>query len=90
MLYGLAFLMVSNIRYNSFKKMGANQKMTFNVLVAVILVLIFIAAQPSIALFALSLSYVASGPLSAVWRHLRRLKTGEAESQEADENQTPL
>jgi CDP-diacylglycerol--serine O-phosphatidyltransferase len=93
MLYVLAFLMVSNIQYNSFKKAGPYRKMTFNVLVAVILVLIFIAAQPSIALFALSLSYVASGPLSAVWRHFHKLKTGDAESQEPqkiDENRTTL
>jgi CDP-diacylglycerol--serine O-phosphatidyltransferase len=93
MLYVLAFLMVSNIQYNSFKKAGPYRKMTFNVLVAVVLVLIFIAAQPSIALFALSLSYVASGPLSAVWRHFHKLKTGDAESQEPqkiDENRTTL
>lgn len=88
MLYVLAFLMVSNIRYNSFKKAGPYRKMTFNVLVASILILIFIAAQPSIALFALSLSYVASGPVSAVWRHFRKLKTGDAESQEIDEKPT--
>lgn len=88
MLYVLAFLMVSNIRYNSFKKAGPYRKMTFNVLVASILILIFIAAQPSIALFALSLSYVASGPVSTVWRHFRKLKTGDAESQEIDEKPT--
>jgi CDP-diacylglycerol--serine O-phosphatidyltransferase len=59
--------------------------MTFNVLVAAILILIFIAAQPSIAIFALSLSYVVSGPLGAVWRHFRKLKTEDAESQESQE-----
>ncbi|MDP4726472.1 MAG: CDP-diacylglycerol--serine O-phosphatidyltransferase, partial [Desulfobacterales bacterium] len=88
MLYALAFLMVSNIRYNSFKKAGLYHKMTFNVLVAAILILIFIAAQPSIAIFALSLSYVVSGPLGAVWRHFHKLKTEDAESQEIDENRT--
>jgi CDP-diacylglycerol--serine O-phosphatidyltransferase len=91
MLYALAFLMVSNIRYNSFKKAGLYHKMTFNVLVAAILILIFIAAQPSIAIFALSLSYVVSGPLGAVWRHFHKLKAEDAESQESqeiDENRT--
>ena len=85
MLYALAFLMVSNIRYNSFKKAGLYHKMTFNVLVAAILILIFIAAQPSIAIFALSLSYVVSGPLGAVWRHFHKLKTEDAKSQESHE-----
>ena len=88
MLYALAFLMVSNIQYNSFKKAGPYRKMTFNVLVAAVLILIFIAAQPSIALFALSLSYAASGPLSAVWRHIRKPKTEDVESQEIDKNRT--
>jgi hypothetical protein len=59
--------------------------MTFNVLVAAILILIFIAAQPSIAIFALSLSYAVSGPLGAVWRHFRKFKTEDAESQESQE-----
>jgi CDP-diacylglycerol--serine O-phosphatidyltransferase len=54
MLYMLAFLMVSTIKYNSFKKNSEiSRTMNFNVLVTVILILIFIAAQPSIALFLL-------------------------------------
>jgi CDP-diacylglycerol---serine O-phosphatidyltransferase len=88
MLYVLAFLMVSNIHYNSFKKAGPYRKITFNLLVAAVLILMFIAAQPSIALFALSLAYAVSGPLSAVWRHFHKLKTGDAESKEIDENRT--
>jgi CDP-diacylglycerol--serine O-phosphatidyltransferase len=63
MLYLLSFLMVSTIKYNSFKKAELFNKMNFNVLVTSILVLIFIAAQPSVALFFLALFYVASGPL---------------------------
>jgi phosphatidylserine synthase len=40
--------------------------MNFNVLVAIILILIFIAAQPSVALFFLALAYVVSGPLAII------------------------
>lgn len=79
MLYVLAFLMVSNIGYNSFKKAGLYRKMNFNVLVAVVLTMIFIAAQPSIALFFLSLAYVVSGPVSSLWRYRQRHKAGDAE-----------
>ncbi len=43
--------------------------MNFNVLVTAILVLIFIAAQPSIALFFMGLAYIVSGPFSAIKRH---------------------
>ena len=62
-LYVLSFLMVSTIKYHSFKKPELFKKMNFNVLVAIILILIFIAAQPSFALFFVALAYVLSGPL---------------------------
>ncbi|OEU66198.1 MAG: CDP-diacylglycerol--serine O-phosphatidyltransferase, partial [Desulfobacterales bacterium PC51MH44] len=66
LLYTLSFLMVSTIKYNSFKKPELFRKMNFNVLVAIILILIFIAAQPSIALFLLGLVYVISGPFTTM------------------------
>jgi len=65
--------MVSTIKYNSFKKPELFRKMNFNVLVAIILILIFIAAQPSIALFFLALAYAVSGPILAL-RHHRKIK----------------
>ena len=40
------------------------KKMNFNVLVAVILIFIFIAAQPAIALFSIGITYVISGPIT--------------------------
>jgi CDP-diacylglycerol--serine O-phosphatidyltransferase len=68
-LYVLSFLMVSTIKYNSFKKPELFKKMNFNVLVAIILILIFIAAQPSVTLFFLALAYVVSGPLTIIRHH---------------------
>jgi CDP-diacylglycerol--serine O-phosphatidyltransferase len=62
-LYGLSFLMVSTIRYHSFKKPELFRRMNFNALVGIILVFIFIAAEPQIALFASCAMYVASGPI---------------------------
>lgn len=85
-LYALSFLMVSAISYNSFKKPELFKKMNFNVLVAAILVLIFIAAQPSVALFVLGAGYVLSGPLSAL-RHIRR-KHGISKASPGDEVET--
>ena len=84
MLYMLAFLMVSTIKYNSFKKNPELfQKMNFNVLVTVILILIFIAAQPPIALFLLGVAYVVSGPITTI-RYHKLIKQKEAESSEAE------
>jgi CDP-diacylglycerol--serine O-phosphatidyltransferase len=85
MLYLLSFLMVSTIKYNSFKRAELFKKMNFNVLVTSILVLIFIAAQPSVALFFLALFYVASGPLMRFKHHREKtrkaLKTSDANEQ---------
>ncbi len=84
LLYILSFLMVSTIKYNSFKKPELFKKMNFNVLVTVILILIFIAAQPSIALFLLGLSYIISGPFIALKNHreIKRRASGTVELNE--------
>ena len=80
MLYVLAFLMVSTVKYNSFKKNSEiSQKINFNVLVAVILILVFIAAQPPIALFILGLVYVGSGFITTI-RYHKLIRQKEAES----------
>lgn len=77
MLYVLSFLMVSSIKYNSFKKLELFRNMNFNALVAAVLILIFVASQPSIALFLCGAVYVLSGPITT-WRHHRALKRKEA------------
>jgi CDP-diacylglycerol---serine O-phosphatidyltransferase len=85
LLYTLSFLMVSTIKYNSFKKPELFKKMNFNVLVMVILILIFIAAQPSVALFILGLAYVTSGPFIAV-KSQRKIKRKTSGTIELDEH----
>ncbi len=87
MLYVLSFLMVSTIKYESFKKPEVFKKMNFNVSVAAILILIFIAAQPSIALFLMGVSYVTLGPFNA----LRKIKQAKAEAHNSDKHgATPI
>lgn len=63
LLYAISFLMVSSIKYHSFKNTGLFKTMKFNKLVAAILVLIFLAYEPCIVLFGGLLSYVLSGPV---------------------------
>jgi CDP-diacylglycerol--serine O-phosphatidyltransferase len=70
--------MVSSMKYYSFKKPELFNKMNFNALVLVILIFIFIASQPSIALFLCGVLYVLSGPLVTLIRH-RDLKGKKAE-----------
>lgn len=72
MTYVLAFLMVSNIRYWSFKGVELRDRRPFQVLVAAVLVVMVVTAAPQVMLFALFALYAASGvllgPLTAVRR----------------------
>ena len=72
--YLLAFLMVSNVRYRSFKKVNLRDKKPFNVLVGIVLILMVLVTIPQIMLFCLSVIYVFSGvlepPLTALYRKL--------------------
>lgn len=90
MIYVLSFMMVSTVKYPSFKNAALFRNKNFNVLVASILVLIFIAAQPPIALFLFGLIYIASGPIVTLrWQRLAR-RQAESGTQEEDEKPNPL
>lgn len=85
MLYILSFLMVSTLKYYSFKKPGLFSRTNFNVLVTALLILIFIAAQPSVALFLIGLAFVISGPFTTM-RYYRSIKHEKAEINETGSN----
>ena len=76
MIYTLSFLMVSTIKYYSFKQVELFRKMKFNMLVVIVLLFIVIAAEPSIACFLIMLCYVISGPFTTMW--LRKKHQSEA------------
>jgi CDP-diacylglycerol--serine O-phosphatidyltransferase len=67
MIYALSFLMVSTVKYYSFKKTGLFKTMKFNMLVLVILFSMVIAAEPSITFFLIMFVYTASGPIKMIW-----------------------
>ncbi len=69
MLYSLSFCMVSSIKYNSFKKVSLFNKMKFNRLVGLVLVLATVAYEPWIVLFAVLSVYIVSGPLTLLYSH---------------------
>jgi CDP-diacylglycerol--serine O-phosphatidyltransferase len=71
MIYLLAFLMVSNIRYFSIKGLDLFRRKPFKSLVVVILCIIIVVAEPEITLFSIFTLYVLSGPaglLAVLWR----------------------
>ncbi len=83
LLYVLSFLMVSTIKYFSFKDLELFKRINFNVLVATILVLIFVAAQPSLALLLFWIGFILSGPINYV-RHHRTAAEEDAKSPETE------
>ena len=64
--YGLAFLMVSNVKYPAFKDSIFQGRAPFVALVMVALVFIVIAAEPQISLFVLAVIYTFSGPIKSL------------------------
>lgn len=76
LLYLVAFLMVSNARYYSFKDPELIKRQPFGILVGTILLLIVVAAEPVIMLFTIFLCYTLSGPIGflCTWPRRRRLE----------------
>jgi len=72
--YLLAFLMVSNLRYRSFKTLNFRDRKPFNVLVGLVLVFVILITMPFLMLFSISVFYVLLGifekPLVAFYRKL--------------------
>ncbi|MGJ7459293.1 CDP-diacylglycerol--serine O-phosphatidyltransferase [Halomonas sp. MA07-2] len=64
-------LMVSNIRYYSFKDIDLKGPVPFVVLLAIVLGFVVISVQPSVMLLLLFGTYVASGPVMAATRKMK-------------------
>ncbi len=82
MVFVLAFLMVSNFPYKSFKELDLYKKKPFRSMVAVVLLLVVIVAQPKIMLFSLAFMYIVSGPTEGLLRLLRKKRTKKALQEE--------
>jgi len=73
LVYALAFLMISNVHYYSFKELNLSQRTPFRLLVGVIFLLIVVAANPPIMLFLLTFGYVASGPITTLFDKRKKI-----------------
>ena len=72
LVYGLALLMVSNVRYYSFKDIDLRARLPLYAVVASIVLVMVVVAQPEILFFLIILSYVASGPIGLAVKLWRR------------------
>lgn len=73
MVYALAFLMISNVKYYSFKEFNLTKRMPFRFLVGLVFLLVVIAAEPVIMLFLLTGGYVLSGPVTLLLSKRKKL-----------------
>ena len=81
--YLLAALMVSTVKYNSFKDLQLARRKPFNALIIVVLLIVFVVSEPRIMLFSLCFAYVLSGPTTLVVHLLRKSKTQEVPGSDA-------
>ncbi|MBW2039994.1 MAG: CDP-diacylglycerol--serine O-phosphatidyltransferase [Deltaproteobacteria bacterium] len=83
LIYLLAFLMVSNIRYHSFKDLELLKKKPFSTLVAVVLAMVVVVAEPEIMLFIFASLYLMLGPLSTLlgWYRKREVVLNEKKTE---------
>jgi CDP-diacylglycerol--serine O-phosphatidyltransferase len=65
-----AFLMVSTIRYRSFKTLDLGARRSYRILLVMALVMAAIATHPQITLVVLAYTYLASGLLGLAWTKL--------------------
>jgi CDP-diacylglycerol--serine O-phosphatidyltransferase len=72
--YALAGLMVSSIKYFSFKETELYRRQPFWMLIAIIVLLKLFIAEPQIMLFASFVLYASSGPLRWVFVRGKRLR----------------
>ena len=85
LLVTLSFLMVSTIRYHSFKKLDLRTRRSYITVLGVALLFLLIAMNPPLILLAMATLYWLSGPTLYFWGLLRRrtepppaVATGEA------------
>ena len=77
LVYVLSYLMVSNHRYLSFKKLEIKREKKFQVVVFMLLFLILVASEPPVTLFAVAFVYMLSGPVLAIHKLLSRNRARE-------------
>lgn len=70
----MGLLMVSNIRYHSFKEIDFKGKVPFVSVLLIVVLLILVAVNPPTVLSIVFVSYALSGPFLSIWQRFRRVK----------------
>jgi len=84
-IYVLAFLMVSTIKFNSFKDLEPFRRRPFNTLVVFVFLGLLLVMEPQVMIFLLISGYIVSGPLGELYRMLwAKGQMGEKEEKEKE------
>jgi CDP-diacylglycerol--serine O-phosphatidyltransferase len=75
----LSLLMVSNIKYYSFKDLNFFSRKPFMTFVLIVFMLIVVVLEPQIMLFVMALGYAISGPVWILFKMVKGRQRGEAE-----------
>lgn len=82
-------LMVSNVRYHSFKQFDLKNRVPFVAIIIVVLIFVFIASEPPLVLFSMAVIYALSGPIITLLfvrkrLMIRKLRASRKKAQEND------
>lgn len=81
----VALLMVSNIKYRSFKDLDLKGHVSFMVILSVVFIFVLISLDPPDVLFLIFLLYGCSGPIMRVWHVLHKKKLRKQKKGSLDE-----
>jgi len=87
-IYAVAALMVSEVRYYSFKEIRFHHRHPFSVLLGLILLIYLTAGQPEVMLFVGMGGYALSGPVAVIARRFPRRRRAAGESPPARQVQS--
>jgi CDP-diacylglycerol--serine O-phosphatidyltransferase len=74
--YLLSFLMVSTVRYRSFKELESKPHRAFYLVVSAVILISLVAIHPQVSLFALATLYLLSGPVEPLILFVMRRPPG--------------
>lgn len=89
LVYVLSYLMVSTHRYLSFKHVHLSREGKFKAIVGIVLLIILLATEPPITLFAGLLIYILSGPAMDLYAFIRNKKRKKADKKTAGQTRLP-
>ena len=67
MTVAIGGLMVSNVRFHSFKNLDLRGRVPFMTVLVVVVLFVFVSSDPPLVLFVGTLGYAVSGPILTLW-----------------------